>query len=145
MAKTTPQEYADKWSRRLKAATPDIQRGITRVTTAPGVAAAAAAPRMLEKLTAAVMDGTWAKQVGGVTLEDWKAAFLNKGVQRIAAGVDSATPAQQEMATRLLAAVDASVAEVNRTPRGDLETNIGRAATYAREMSKRKLRRPGGR
>lgn len=143
MAKVTAQQYADKWGRRLKGATQDIRDGIDRVTEAPGKRAAAASDRMRTNLLASIDDGTWASQVAKVSVEDWKSAAKEKGIGRIAQGVDSALPSQALMAEKLLAAVDATVAEVNRTPRGGLEENIQRMTTFARGMAKRKLRRPG--
>lgn len=142
MARVTAQEYATKWGTRLKAAGEDIRRGISKVAVAPTELAARQAPLMIQKVTEAVNNGTWQAQLRKVTLQDWQNAALNKGVQRISAGVDQAQTSQTAMAEQLLAAVDASVAEVNKTPRGDLETNIGRAATFARQMNQRKLRRP---
>lgn len=143
MAKVDATQFADKWSRRLKAATPDIQAGIKRVTQAPGVKAAAQAQVMLQNLSARVNDGSWAKAVGSVSLSDWQNAALNKGVQRISAGVDAAQSKVQMMAGKLLAAVDGAVQVVNQTPRGDLQANINRAVTFMNEMSKRAPKRTG--
>src|SRR5687767_11671829 len=142
MARVTAAEYAAKWGTRLKGASEDIRRGISKVATAPTELAARQQTVMLQKLTESVNNGTWAGQLRKVTLQDWQNAALTKGVQRISVGVDAAQPSQTAMAEQLLAAVDASVAEVNKTPRGDLEQNINRAATFARQMNARKLRRP---
>ena len=138
MAKVTAQEYAEKWGRRLKGSTEDIRRGANRVTEAPGVAAARQQDLMLTKLTESITSGLWAQQVAAVSLEDWKKALMEKGVGRIAAGVDAATPKQQQMATRLLAAVDSAMADANRTPRGSLEDNINRMTTFVRSMADKK-------
>lgn len=143
MARVNAQEFTDKWSRRLKAATPDIQAGINRVNQAPGVKAAAQAQTMINNLTSRVQDGTWAKQVGRVTLQEWKDKALNKGVGRIAAGVDASKDKMTIQAGKLLAAVDGAVAEVNKTPRGDLSANVQRAVTFMTEMSKRAPKRQG--
>lgn len=143
MARVNAQEFAEKWGRRLKGATPDIQNGINRVTVAPGQKAAAQASLMLQKLQEAVSNGSWARRVSGVTLQDWKDAALKKGVGRIAAGVDGAQTKVTNMATKLLAAVDASVAEADRTPRGDLQTNINRAVTFMNAMAKNAPKRQG--
>lgn len=144
MAKVTAEEYAEKHARRLKASTEDIRRGIDRVTEAPSVGAIKAKDRMLTNLLESINDGTWEAQLKKVTLEAWKGAAKDKGIGRIAQGIDAAQDSQVTMATRLLAAVDASVAEANRTPRGTLEDNITRMTAFVRGMSKRKLRRPGG-
>lgn len=138
MARVTPSEYAEKWSRRMKGSTEDIRRGVEKVTEAPGAAAARQAQLMLAKLTESITSGRWAQAVGAIGVQEWKDSITRKGLQRIAAGVDNATPQQAEMASKLLASVDAAVAKVNQTPRGDLETNIGRMATFAREMAKSK-------
>lgn len=145
MARVTPQEYAEKHARRLKASTEDIRRGVQRVAEAPGEAAARAQDTMKAKLNQSIDDGTWAAQVKAVTREDWQKATIDKGINRLAQGVDAALPKQAAMAERLLAAVDASVAAANRTKRGTLEDNITRMTTYVREMHQRKLRRPGSR
>lgn len=143
MARVTPEEYADDWASGLSGATAKIRRGIERVTVSPGVKAADAQDRFQAALLASIADGTWAAQLRKMTVDDWKASAINKGLTRIATGVTEAKPAQVETARKLLAAVDASVAEANRTPRGDLEANITRMNTFVRGMAKRKLRRPG--
>lgn len=137
MARITPQEMADKWNRRLKAATPDIQAGVRRVTQAPGVKAAQQQNVMLQNLQARVADGTWARKVAGVSLDEWQSKTLNKGVGRIAAGVDASMSTTTDQFGKVLQAVDASVAVVERTPRGDLSTNINRAVTFMTEMANR--------
>ena len=140
MAKVNANEYAEKWGRRLKGSTEDIRRGINRVSVAPGEAAAAQIELMKANLMKSLEDGTWERNVRAVGLDEWKDKILNKGLQRIGAGVDAAQSKQVAMAEKLLAAVDASVEVVNRTPRGDLETNISRMTTFAREMNKRKIK-----
>lgn len=140
MAKVSSQEYAEKWARRLKGSTEDIRRGVNRVTKSPGEAAAEQIQLMKANLLKSLEDGTWERRVREVGLEEWKKSFMEKGLGRIAAGVDGAQQKQVSMADKLLANVDAAVEVVNRTPRGDLETNINRMTTYAREMSKRKVK-----
>lgn len=141
MAKVDAAGFAEKWSRRLKGATTDIQNGIKRVTVAPGAKAAQQAQVMLANLTARVNDGSWARAVGGVSLQDWQTAALTKGASRITAGVDAASAKVQTMAGKLLTAVDGAVAVVNQHPRGSLEDNINRATTFMREMAKRAPKR----
>lgn len=140
MAKVNAQEYAEKWGRRLKGSTEDMRRGIEKVTEAPGMKAAAQKELMKAKLIASIEDGTWERNVSKVTVEEWKKDMLDKGVNRVSAGVDAAAPKQVVMAEKLLAAVDATVAEVNRQPRGTLEDNITRMTTFARGMNKRKIK-----
>ena len=137
------QEYAEKWARRLKAAAPDIQRGIDRVTEAPGMAAARAEGLMKQKINEALDNGTWKSQVAGVSLQDWQAKAKAKGGARLAGGVDAAQATQVPMAERLLAAVESSANEARRLPKGTIEDSVNRAATFTRSMAAKKLRRPG--
>ena len=136
MAKLTPEQYAEKQARNLKNSLPDIRAGIERVSTAPGVAAAAAQTRMKDNLNRSIDDGRWAAKVRGVTLEEWKTAALNKGVDRIAAGIDQAHDKQGQMAGRLLAAVDSSAAKSNAMPKGTIQDSIARMTTFVEDMHK---------
>lgn len=136
MARVTPEQFAEKWNRRIKAAVPDIQAGVQRVTQAPGELAAAKQDKMLQKLQEAVTSGKWASRVRSVTVEDWRRSVLDKGVARIAAGADAATNKQREFASQLLPYIDRVVAEVNRMPDLTLEDAINRATHVIREMAK---------
>lgn len=140
MAKLTADEYAAKWGQRLKGSTEDIRRGISRVTTAPGEAAVRQQDKMLQKTTEAITSGRWASATRAVSLQDWQQSSSEKGVGRIAAGVDAALPHQAAMAQRLLAAVDSAAAKAKAMPSTTLEDNINRMATFAREMAKSKGR-----
>jgi len=137
MAMISAQEMADKWQRRLKAASPDITAGIKRVTEAPGAKAARQQGVMLANLSESVNSGKWAKKVGAVSLQDWQTSAINKGVGRIAAGVDGAKEKATAAFSDVLSDVAATMAEVERTPRGDLSTNVGRAVTMMTGMAAR--------
>ena len=143
MARVTADEYAEKWARRLSGATQDIKKGIEKVKTSPTAKAADKAELALRKIMEAFNNGTWAAQLRKVSLESWRESAIGKGLDRIAKGVTDATPGQKVMAQKLLAAVDASVAEAEKTPRGSLEDNIGRMVTFVRGMAGRSLRKPG--
>ena len=138
MARVSPEQYAEKWARRLKGSAEDIRNGVENVTTAPGQAAAAAQERMLQNLIESIQSGRWADAVKSVSLEEWKDSVLRKGLQRLAAGVDAAEQKQAEMARRLLAAVDAAAAKVHAMPKGTIEDSVNRSATFIREMHKAK-------
>lgn len=143
MAKVSPNEYVDKWLRRTKGATEDYRRGVEKVTEAPGQAAARAQEAMLANLTRSITDGTWARRVAQVSLNEWKEKAIQKGAGRIAAGVDAAATKQLAMAQELLAAVDSVAEEVRRMPKGSLEDGINRMTAFARGMAARAPRRQG--
>lgn len=136
MARLTPEEAASKQATRLKSATEDIRRGIDRVTSSPTAKAASKQAKMLTNMTAAVNNGTWAKRLNAVSLEDWKSKARDIGVNRIAAGIDGAHSKQVEFYSKLLPAVDAARAKVAAMPDVSLEDNINRMTTYVREMNR---------
>lgn len=138
MARLTPEEFQEKQARRLKGATADIQRGIERTTVAPGKKAAAKVDKMRTNINKALDDGSWAAKVGAVGLDEWKQKAIQKGIGRIAAGIDASKDKTIQMAARLLAGVDSAKAKVDAMPDASIEDSIARMTTFAREMNKLK-------
>lgn len=140
MARLTPEEYASKQARNLKNSIQDIRDGIGRVTVAPGRAAGAAQDRMRAKLLESIDSGRWKSKVEAVTLTEWQDAALNKGVDRIAGGIDAAFDKQVQMAGRLLPIVDAAAARARAMPKNTLQDSIARMTSFVTDMSKAKGR-----
>lgn len=140
MSKLTASEYAEKWGRNLKQSTSDIRAGVERVTEAPGIKAAREGDKMLAGITRSIQDGTWQRAVAGVSLQDWQTATVQKGIGRIAAGVDGAMTKQVSMAEKLLAAVDSVKAQVDQMPSTTLEDRIQRMVSFARGMSEKRIK-----
>lgn len=138
MAKLTPQEYVEKQARNLKNSVPDIRAGIARVTVAPGSLAVEKEDKMRTKLLESLDSGRWRAATGAVSLQDWKTAALDKGVDRIASGIDKAKTKNVRMAANLLAAVDDAVAQIENMPSDTLEDSIGRMSAYVRLMAEKK-------
>lgn len=140
MAKVTASQYAEKWGRNLKNSTQDIKAGVERVDVAPGVKAAKAADKMLAGITRAIQDGTWARQVQSVSLEDWKRKTIDKGIGRISAGVDAAMNTQVQMAEKLLSAIDTVKRRVDDMPDTTLDDRLNKMVAFARGMSEQKIK-----
>ena len=136
MAKVTADEFAEKWARRLKGATEDIRKGVEKVTEAPSKKAIAKKEKLKARLIEAIDKGIWEKQLSKVTLEDWKAKFLNKGLSRISAGVDGATPKMKDFASVLLPHIESLQKQVSSMPDVTLEDSIRRVETFIRGMAK---------
>lgn len=132
----TPEEFADKQATRLKAAIPDIQRGLERVTEAPTAKAAAKSQKMLSRLTESVQSGKWAARLGAVTLEQWRDKAINKGLPRIAGGIDAARDKQIKFAQQLLPYESNLVSTVAKMPDLTLEDSVARATAWIRGMAK---------
>lgn len=144
MAKTNATQWLQKWGTNLNAAGPYITQGVQRVTQAPGVAAAAAADRMVAGVQASVASGTWQRRVAGVSLASWQDAMIKKGIPRLAQGVTSAQANKQNQIAALLTAVDNASAQANALPKGGLEQGIARATTFMRAMAQNAPKRQGG-
>lgn len=132
----TPEQFAEKWNRRIKAAVPDIQAGVQATSTSPGEAAASKQDKLLQNFMEAVNSGVWAARVRSVPLEEWKRQTLQKGVPRIASGADGAVDKQRQFASQLLPYLERVVNEVQRMPDLTLEDSINRAVHVIREMAK---------
>lgn len=132
----TPQEFSDKWQRRTKAASEDVRRGVEAVTESPTAAAAAKQDKWAAKMAAAETQKKWADNLKAVDLNAWKSAMLNKGLGRIAAGVDGAASDMADFASQLLPAVERARGILKGMPDLTIEDSINRASTFIREMSK---------
>jgi hypothetical protein len=136
MSRLTAQEFQEKHARRLKEAIPDMTAGIGRVTICPTHQAADKIQKLKANLNAAIDSGKMAKRMKSVTLEDWKSKMLDKGVNRVASGIDAAAPKVIAFATQLLPHIDGLVASVNKMPDATLEDSIARATFMMRGMAK---------
>lgn len=135
MAKVTPEEFQEKHARRLKAAVPDIQRGVERVTVSPTEQAAKKKDKMLANLTESVNNGKWERGLKRVSLDEWKDKMVSKGVQRISGGIDGAKDKVVAFAQELLPHVDAGVSKVKGMPDLTIEDSIARSAEFIRHMA----------
>jgi len=136
MAKVTPDEFVEKHARRLKGATEDIRRGVERVTESPTIKAAAKQEKMKMNLNAALDSGKWAAGLKRVSLEEWKGKMIDKGIGRIAAGIDAAAPKVRSFAAELLPHIDTLQGQIKTMPDVSLEDNINRMTTFIRGMAK---------
>ncbi len=131
----TAREVAEKHARRLSGAVDDIRKGVEGVTESPTEKAAAAADKMLARLQAKVLDGTWARRLRSVSLGDWKAAMLEKGVGRIAVGVQAAIPKTTEFYAQLLPFEQSLKTTIDAMPDVTLEDSIARSSAWIRGMA----------
>lgn len=132
----TPQQFREKQARRLKGAMEDMRLGVNNVTEAPTAKAAQKQEKMLANLTQAVNDGKWKRGLLSVSNEDWKEKMLNKGLPRVAAGIDAAAAKVEDFASKALPYIAAGQAQVDKMPDLTLEDNIARSNAMIRHMSK---------
>jgi len=126
MAMKDPMQVAEKWARNLSGSTQAIQDGVAAVTESPTAKAADRADAYMAGVQRSVADGRYQAGLRRVSLDDWKDAMLNKGVQRIAGGATAAVPKMQDFMTQFLPHVAAGQRALANMPRGDLQQNINR-------------------
>jgi len=136
MAKLTPKEFQEKHNRRLKAAVEDMRAGVERVTESPTAKAAAKADKMRAEIVRSIDSGKWAAGLKRVSLEEWKRKMIDKGVGRVAAGIDSAADKVEAFAAELLPHIDAGRNAISKLPDVTLEDSINRMTTFIRHMAK---------
>lgn len=132
----TPKQFQEKHNRRLKGAIQDMRTGIENVTEAPTLKAAAKSQKMLQNLTASIQSGKWADGLKAVSLDDWKSKMIDKGLNRISDGIDSAAAKVEGFAAKLLPYVEGVQRKIKAMPDMTIEDNINRMVTNVREMSK---------
>ncbi len=136
----TPEQYRKKHAARLKASIEDMRAGIERVTEAPGAKAAANADKWHARISEANTREKWQRRVGAVPLDEWKTAMTEKGLPRVAGGIDGAAQKVEDFAAQLFEHQNRLLAEVERMPDLTLEDSISRASAWIRGMSQFKRR-----
>ncbi len=131
----TPQEMYEKYAKRTKAAVSEMEAGIKAVTEAPGKAAALQSERWIQALQKAQSTGKWAKRVASVTLDQWKEAMINKGLSRVAAGVDNCQDKYVNFAEQLIPFQTTLKEKIRKMPNTTLEDSISRASAWIRGMA----------
>jgi hypothetical protein len=127
----TPEQIAAAWASGLQGAGQKITDGVQAVKTAPGAAAARQSSVWVQNTTASV--DKWKKNTAAVTLGEWQASMLEKGLQRIGQGATAAQPRFATFMTQLLPHIERTKAAL--PPRGNLEANIQRMVAFTRGMS----------
>jgi len=136
MAKLTPEEFREKQARRLKANLDDVRKGVLAVSTAPTAQAAAKIDKMRANINEAIDSGKVERGLKRVDLKGWQDATVNKGVNRIAAGIDAAAAKVESFASELLPYQDRLKAELDRLPDMSFEDSLARMTYWARGMKK---------
>lgn|SRR5487761_1996965 len=127
----TPDQIAANWAQRLAASGQKITDGINSVTVAPGQAAARQSQVWVQNTAAAV--DKYKTNVGRVSLQDWQAAAIGKGVPRIASGAAAAQPTFAAFMGKLMPYIAQQKQAL--PPRGNLQQNLDRMVKFATGMS----------
>ena len=134
-SKLTPAQVAEKHARRTKAATQDMVAGVNAVETNPATKAIAKKQKLMQNWNAAMQSGKWERGMKRVTLDGWKQSMIEKGVGRVAAGIDASMDKTTEFYAELLPFQDDLSKKIDNLPDLTIEDSIQRASTWIRGMS----------
>lgn len=132
----TGSDFQAKHAANLRGATEEIRRGVDAVTTAPGQKAAARKNVWVDRMTSASVQERWAKNVGAVPLESWKADMKEKGVGRISAGLDRSADKIRDFGEKLLSYEKSLKAKYDERRPLTLDESAQKAADWIRDMGK---------
>lgn len=132
--RSTPEAAVSKWLANLGSSTERMTAGAQRVTKSPGVAAAAAADKWLQKVTAA--KAKFAANVGRVSLADWQNAYINVGIPRVAQGAQAKQNKVLAFQQEFLPYLQRGVATIDAMPSTTLEDGVARATAMIRYNAK---------
>ena len=136
MARVNADQFVEKHARRLKGSVEDMRAGVERVTESPTAAAAAKKDKMRQNINAAIDSGKWERGLRRVPLDEWKSKMVNKGLSRVATGIDEAAPKVRAFAADFLPFLDNVTSQVRKMPDTTLEDNINRMTAQVRGVSK---------
>lgn len=125
MSRLDPTAGTAKWVNNLSNATSSITAGVNAVTQAPGQKAANAVQTWLARIQQSAQK--WARNVGGVTLQEWQQAMLNVGIPRIAQGAQAKQGKYLAFATKFYPYLAQGQAQVQAMPKVTLQDGINRA------------------
>jgi hypothetical protein len=127
-------QWADKWSRRLKGAGPDVEAGVNAVTTAPAAKAVAKQDKMRQNILNAIDSGRWANALGKVDLAAYKQAMINKGIPNMQRGVDSGLPKVNAYASVAIPHIQSGQQAIANMPDLTIEDSKARASKWIDHM-----------
>lgn len=114
-----------KWIQNIGTATERMKTGANNVTVAPGQKAAAAADKWLAKVTQA--KAKYANNVGRVSLQEWKDAYINVGIPRVSQGAQAKQAKYTAAMADFLPYLAQGVAKIDAMPKTTIGDSIARA------------------
>lgn len=127
-----PNAAAQNWVNALQQASQKATAGAQRVQVSPGQRAAEQAQKYINRVNEALPK--WQRKVGAVTLQQWQAAYIQKGVPRIATGAQAAQADYQQALTPLFQFMQNLWQQVDSMPSATEADRENRMLAWARGM-----------
>ncbi len=139
MSKMTAQEIAEKQARNLVGSIEDIRRGVERCEVNPCERAAAKADKWLASITAS--KDKWKSALARTPKESWVNGMINKGLNRISAGIEAAKAKTVSFYEQLLPYQESLKSSLANAPDVTLEDRLQKMVNWSRGMAKFKRTR----
>lgn len=136
MVEVTPEEFARRWNRNLKASSETIRYGVQNTDKDPPREAIKKKEKLKQRFIESIDNGTWENELGKVSKAEWQDKMINVGIPRVPAGADSAMPEVTAFASALLPKVYGLKKEIEKMPDLTLQDSINRMTKWVTEMAK---------
>lgn len=123
-----------KWQNNAQNSVESIKTGVNAVTTAPTQQAAASADLWQQRVSSQSAKDKFTSNLQKVSLQDWKTAMLNKGVNNYTNGVREGSQKMLKFLNDFLPVAAASADQVSTMPKGTEQASIDRFVANMRNM-----------
>ncbi len=134
MPKLTPEEAARKLVENAQAAAPRMAEQIAKVTVNPAEVALQKADKWRAGIQEAIANGSYERGLRRTSLEDWRTAMIQKGIPRLAQGLQQALPKIEAFNRRFYPYLERVEAEVAAMDDTSFEARINRMVHNARRI-----------
>lgn len=128
------EDVLKKWQQNAGNSTESIKAGVGRVTESPPQKAAAAADLWQQRVSSSEAREKFQQNAGAVSLSEWKAMMLSKGINNYANGVREGAGKMRKFLTEFLPLAAASSEQVKAMPKGTEQDAINRFVVNMRNM-----------
>lgn len=128
MAKKTPDQIAEKYTRGVQGAGQDYANGVANPSKSWSTATQQGAKRWASGIQQAITNGSFAKGVQAAGDQKWQQAATTRGVNNYAAAAPYAGQAYAQQAARIMAAAGAAQSAVAGMDNSTLASRIARSA-----------------
>lgn len=135
MVRATPQQYAERLIAGVANNAEKIRSGVESVTDSPMEKAAGKKDKWIQGIQDAAANGKWERGLRRVSLNEWKASFINKGIQNMQTGVRNARPKMEAFAEEFFPHLEKIQAKVASMPDVTLEDRLQRMMENARGIA----------
>lgn len=132
--RSNPNQAVAKWVTNLSASTDRMTSGAQAVQVAPGVKAAQAADKWLQRVTAA--KPKFIANVQRVSLQDWQNSYINIGIPRVGQGAQAKQGKVLAFMSEFLPYLQNGLTTIDKMPSVTLEDGIARATAMIRYNAK---------